>query len=129
MRALDDASGPWVGWSIQDGRRIHERMNLRIGGGSISGGGEDADGDFEVDGDYDAAGEVAVVRRYTYCTAGPEGIGIPYLYRGHWDGAMISGTWKSIIGGFMGGPFEMWPEEATQEAAIELRHESIVAGA
>ena len=111
MRALDETSGPWVGWSVQYNRKIHERLVLRVDAGTISGTGEDADGDFELEGDYDAAGEVALVRRYTYCTSGPEGVGIPYLYRGRWDGALVSGTWKPVVGPYDGGPFEMWPEE------------------
>jgi hypothetical protein len=121
MRSIDETSGAWVGWSIQYGARIHERMILRIGGGAILGSGEDADGDFELDGNYDAGGEVAIVRRYTYCTSGPEGIGIPYLYRGQWDGAQVSGVWKPVIGayGADGGPFEMWPEDGSLEVLLE----------
>ena len=119
MRALDETSGPWVGWSVQYNRRIHERLMLRIGGGTISGTGEDADGDFDLEGDYDASGEVAIVRRYTYCTMGPEGVGTPYLYRGRWDGAFIAGTWKPVAGPYDGGPFEMWPEDALEEVRFE----------
>ncbi len=118
MRALDDTSGPWVGWSVQFNLKIHERLLLRIGGGTIWGTGEDADGDFEVEGDYDAEGEIAIVRRYTYCTSGPEGVGIPYLYRGRWDGNLIAGQWKPVAG-YDGGPFEMWPEDAMEDVRFE----------
>ena len=122
MRALDETSGPWVGWSVQYNRRIHERMALTVRDGRILGTGEDADGDFQLEGDYDAGGEVAIVRRYTYCTLGPEGIGTPYLYRGRWDGAVVSGSWRPIVGPYDGGPFEMWPEDPLLELdAIEER--------
>jgi hypothetical protein len=77
MRSLDETSGPWVGWSVQYNRKIHEKMRLLVGGGSISGTGEDADGDFDLEGNYDPSGDVAIVRRYTFGTWGPEGVGIP----------------------------------------------------
>lgn len=118
MRAIDETSGPWVGWSVQDGRRIHERMILRIGGGAILGSGEDADGDFDLDGNYDASGDVAIVRTYSYCTAGPDYVGIPYLYRGRWDGAQITGEWRALSG-HLGGPFEMWPEDGSLDVTFE----------
>ena len=118
MRALDETSGPWVGWSVQAPRKIHERMLLRLGGGKIAGTGEDADGDFVVEGDYDAGGEVALVRRYTYCTAGPEGVGVLSIYRGRWDGGAVSGGWRFVASN-EGGPFEMWPEEPSEELRIE----------
>jgi hypothetical protein len=119
MRSIEETSGPWLGWSIQFNKRIHEKMTLRVESGAITGSGEDADGDFELDGNYDAGGEVAIVRRYTYCTSGPEGIGIPYLYRGRWDGAHIAGSWGTIFGGHDGGPFEMWPEDGSLELNTE----------
>ncbi|RYG22177.1 hypothetical protein EON82_17595 [bacterium] len=119
MRSIEETSGPWVGWSVQYNKRIHERMSLRVGGGAITGSGEDADGDFDLDGNYEASGEVAIVRRYSYCTSGPEGVGIPYLYRGHWDGSHISGTWGTIFGPQDGGPFEMWPEDGSLELNFE----------
>ena len=128
MRPLDENSGPWVGWSIQHGRRIHERLRLRIGGGQIAGQGDDADGEFEIEGDYDGSGEVALVRRYTYCTAGDEGVGIPYLYRGRWDGMMVSGDWRSVAGPYDGGAFEMWPEQALEELGIDFEREALTAG-
>lgn len=110
MRALAECTGKWVGWSVQQGRRIHEDLDLTCGGGRIRGVGQDADGDFEVGGYFDARGVVTMTRRYTYCTSGPEGIGIPYEYIGRWDGTMVAGGWRPS--GFIdddGGPFEMWP--------------------
>lgn len=83
------------------------------------GTGEDADGDFELEGDYDAGGEIAIVRRYTSCSSGPEGVGIPYLYRGRWDGAVASGNWKPIVSPHDGGPFEMWPEDALETVRFD----------
>ncbi len=128
MRALDETSGPWVGWSVQLPRKIHERMILRIGAGKIVGTGEDADGDFIVEGDYDAGGDVAIVRHYTYCTAGPEGIGIHSLYRGRWDGSAVSGDWHFLGGSYDGGPFEMWPEDASGEIHFEEFRQAEPAG-
>lgn len=128
MRALDETSGPWIGWSVQHSIRIHERLILQVGGGTIRGTGEDADGDFELDGDYDAGGDVAIVRRYTYCTSGPDGVGILYLYRGRWDGALISGDWKTVGGGHDGGPFEMWPEDGMEEVRFEEARQAEPAG-
>ena len=128
MRAIDETSGPWVGWSVQYERRIHERLILTVGGGTIRGSGEDADGDFEIEGDYDAGGEVALVRRYTYCTSGPEGVGVPYLYRGRWDGDVVSGEWKSIGAPHDGGAFEMWPEDGMQEIRFEESRQAEPAG-
>ena len=119
MRAISECSGPWVGWSVQYNRKIHERHVLTLSQGKITGTGEDADGEFEIDGDYDAGGDVALVRRYTFCTIGPEGVGIPYLYRGRWDGLVVSGEWKPIVGSFDGGPFEMWPEEPLESFRFE----------
>jgi len=128
MRAIDETSGPWVGWSVQYGNRIHERLILRIGGGSITGTGEDADGDFEMEGNYDAGGEIALVRRYTYCTSGSEGVGIPYLYRGRWDGAFVSGDWRPVFAVNDGGPFEMWPEDAMTDLDFAEEREAEPAG-
>lgn len=108
---LGECSGPWVGWSVQYNQKIHERLEIKIGDGKFAGTGEDADGDFKIEGDYDQGDEVAIVRKYTYCTLGKEGVGIPYLYRGRWDGSTISGEWKPVAGPFDGGPFEMWPDE------------------
>ena len=115
MRALGECSGPWVGWSVQYNRKIHERLVFEIGGGKLSGSGEDADGDFELAGDYEMDGEVVLIRTYTFCSIGPEGVGIPYLYRGRWDGMVISGLWKPVAGFYDGGPFEMWPEDPLAE--------------
>ena len=127
MRALDETSGPWVGWSVQLPRKIHERMVLHVGGGKISGTGEDADGDFVVEVDYESSGEVALGRHYTYCTSGPEGIGQLSVYRGRWDGGAISGEWH-FISENDGGPFEMWPEDASGELNIEEARQGEPAG-
>lgn len=125
MRPLAETSGPWVGWSVQFGVRIHERLILRVGDGQIAGSGEDADGDFHVSGAYNAVGDVEVVRRYTYCTSGPEGVGIPYLYRGRWDGAVVAGSWRPLQPYDDGGPFEMWPEDETAEVGFAEAEEAL----
>lgn len=127
MRSLDETSGPWVGWSIQLPRKIHERFVLRLGDGKIAGTGEDADGDFVVEGDYDTGGEVAIVRRYTYSTHGAGDNGGPTLYRGRWDGGAISGDWRFLFEND-GGPFEMWPEDASEEFRFEEARQAEPAG-
>lgn len=117
MRALDNLSGPWTGWSIQDGRRINETLDFLISSGSISGTGSDADGEFNMEGEYDSEGNVEMIRRYSFCNSGPEGVGIPYMYLGRWDGQMIHGRWSPVSFRQYGGPFEMWP--ATEDISIE----------
>lgn len=121
VRTLDSLSGPWRGWSIQDGRRITEALDLLFRDGHLSGTGSDADGDFVVEGEYFADGLVELIRRYTFCTAGPEGVGIPYVYSGTWDGTLVSGRWWPLGHRAYGGPFEMWPPE--EESAIQFERE------
>lgn len=105
--------------SVQDGLRIHEDLSFQIGGGSIAGSGSDQDGDFVMEGKYGGDDSVQMIRRYTYCTAGASGVGIPYLYVGRWDGTMIHGRWCPVDNPFYGGPFEMWP--ASEEDIETLR--------
>lgn len=120
MRSLEGLSGPWTGWSIQDGRRISESLDLIIAGGKIDGTGSDADGNFRIEGEFDSEGNVELIRAYTYCTSGPDGVGIPYLYVGKWDGDMIHGRWSPVGFRQYGGPFEMWParEDIKLETSI-----------
>ncbi len=117
MRALANLTGPWTGWSIQDGRRISESLDLIITESTISGTGTDADGNFVVEGEHDAEGTVELIRKYTYCTSAMGGVGIPYLYVGKWDGQMVHGRWSPVSYREYGGPFEMWP--AKEDISIE----------
>ncbi len=124
MRDFLSLSGPWMGWSIQDGIRITERMRLSITPTMITGEGSDMDGEFELTGSYDArSNALFLTRRYTV-TAHPSqaGVGIPYMYVGTWDGSIASGRWSPRADPAYGGPFEMWPagEEDLKALAIEI---------
>jgi hypothetical protein len=127
VKSLDNLSGPWRGWSIQDGLRITESLKLTLGGGSLSGTGSDIDGSFRVNGTYDAEGNVSLIRSYTRTTEPSQlGIGIPYRYVGKWDGTLVSGRWFPVANPWYGGPFEMWPEheEERLELAFEIKEET-----
>jgi hypothetical protein len=122
MKTLDGLSGPWRGWSIQDGLRITEKLTLTISAGKISGRGTDIDGAFRVEGSYDAEGNVTLTRSYTRTTEPSQmGVGIPYRYQGKWDGALVFGRWFPVAHPWYGGPFEMWPE--AEEERLELNME------
>lgn len=127
MKPLDGQSGPWRGWSIQYGMRITEKIKLSIGKGKISGNGTDKDGSFLVEGDYDPEGNVTLTRTYTRTTEPSQlGAGIPYRYRGRWDGTLVFGRWAPVANPWSdGGPFEMWPEQEEQrlEMASEIEEE------
>lgn len=122
MKDFNSLSGPWAGWSIQDGIRITESIRLTITQGRIVGTGTDKDGEFELMGAYiDRGQKVLITRSYTW-TAEPsqEGVGIAYEYAGVWDGSFVSGLWHPRRNPYYGGPFEMWPADATEELRIEL---------
>jgi len=121
VRVLENLSGPWEGWSVQEGRRISERFSLTIRGGRISATGKDADGEFELLGAYYSRDQkVLITRCYTRTTEpSQEGVGIPYEYQGYWDGQLISGRWHPRWVPQYGGEFEMWP--ATDENIESLR--------
>lgn len=120
---LSACSGPWLGWSIQDGIRIAERLQLQLHSNQIDGSGCDKDGDFIITGSFDARTQVVrLTRRYTWTTEpSQEGVGIPYEYNGTWDGATVSGTWNPRTHPGYGGPFEMWPE--SESLTLELESE------
>ena len=112
MRELsEELSGAWSGWSIQDGIRITESIELVIRGGLLSGVGHDKDGDFEIAGSYQVRSHrVTLTRRYVHTTEpSQEGVGIPYDYEGLWDGTLVAGLWHPRSHPSYGGPFEMWP--------------------
>jgi hypothetical protein len=112
----EELSGPWAGWSVQDGIRISESIHLVIRAGHLSGVGSDKDGDFEVQGGYNVrSNRVQLTRVYTY-TVEPsqEGVGIQYDYEGTWDGEMVAGMWHPRAHPSYGGPFEMWPKKEEQ---------------
>ena len=130
MKVLDQLSGPWTGFSIQDGVRIMERLHLRIGNGMFRGYGHDMDGDFVVDGGYEG-NVIHTVRRYTQVKDratgayrfDPEAVRSLYDYVGTWDGSLIGGSWCSQTYPMeMNGPFEWWPdsEEDRKELQIEI---------
>ncbi|OJU62476.1 MAG: hypothetical protein BGO01_08330 [Armatimonadetes bacterium 55-13] len=125
MKDFNSLSGPWIGWSIQDGLRITESIRLTIQKGIISGSGTDKDGEFELQGAYIERGQkVLMTRTYTRTTEpSQEGVGIPYEYVGSWDGSFVSGRWHPRWNQYYGGPFEMWPADATEELRIELQIE------
>jgi hypothetical protein len=129
LKDFTSLSGPWLGWSIQDGIRISERIRLTIVGGKILGTGIDKDGEFELVGAYIVRQQkVILTRTYTVTTLpSQEGVGIPYDYDGVWDGMLVSGLWHPRFEREYGGPFEMWPADDDGENLLEqLREETLV---
>lgn len=122
MKDFNSLSGPWQGWSIQDGIRITESISLEIRNGNISGSGSDMDGEFELTGGYtERNNRVMLTRRYTRTTEpSQEGVGIPYDYDGLWDGTFVSGMWHPRAVPSYGGPFEMWPADGTDGGLRQL---------
>ena len=96
--------------STQAGVRISEGIRFWFEAGRISGEGSDRDGEFRMTGRYQTDGTIGMMRVYHVCTEGPESIGIPYEYRGVWNGSFIEGHWFVVADPSEGGPFEMWPE-------------------
>ncbi len=132
MIDISQYSGPWTGWSIQDGLRISESLHIVFDGGSITGTGCDKDGDFHIDGHYnERTHSVRVTRRYSW-TIDPsqEGVGIPFEYNGRWDGLVVSGTWNPRAIPLYGGPFEMWPDidKESESYSLEELNVSTFAG-
>jgi hypothetical protein len=114
MKDFCALSGPWLGWSIQDGRRITEKITLKIERtGAFTGEGTDADGEFELVGLWNERRErLTLTRRYSRTTEpSQEGVGIPYDYEGKWDGGIAFGNWHPRHNPYYGGPFEMWPDQ------------------
>ncbi len=122
MLDLNSLSGPWMGWSIQDGLRISERMKLTIVDSVIFGTGIDQDGEFELSGQFQLRHErVTLTRVYVVPTEPTQsGVGIPYDYDGKWDGQMISGLWHPRHDSNYGGPFEMWPARDEDIESLSL---------
>lgn len=122
MKEFNSLSGPWTGMSIQGGFRLMENLRLTIVKNEISGSGSDVDGEFEIAGTFDPAnGAVRLERRYTWVAAGPsDGVGTPYEYSGHWDGAFVSGFWHQRDYILNNGPFEMWPNREEDQAELSL---------
>jgi hypothetical protein len=129
MKDFNSLSGPWAGWSIQDGVRITESIQLTITSGRISGTGTDKDGEFELTGAYIERGQkVLITRCYTWTTEpSQEGVGIPYEYVGTWDGNFVSGQWHPRWHESYGGPFEMWPADFEENLKISLEVEETMA--
>lgn len=127
MKDFNALSGPWEGWSIQDGVRICERMRLTIRAGEIVGSGVDRDGEFELTGAFIARKQlVALTRRYTWTTEPSQaGVGIPYEYEGTWDGELVYGMWHPRMDPDYGGPFEMWPSRDEDRLALTIQFKEI----
>gem|GEM_PF-918070 len=122
MLDLNSLSGPWMGWSIQYGNRISERMKLTIADCVIIGTGVDKDGEFELSGQFQPRRERVTLTRVYVVTTEPtqSGVGIPYDYDGKWDGQMISGLWHRRGDSRDGGPFEMWPARDEDIESLSL---------
>ncbi len=142
-------SGPWSGWSIQDGFRLSERLIFKISrsnsccdGGrnfaaadferheaiefaatqiTIIATGTDVDGEFEMAGTFDPlTNEVLMIRRYTRAPKNPSQVGFPFTYEGRWNGYCIFGAWSSPSDPDTCGPFEMWPESQGEIEELSL---------
>ncbi len=111
-----------MGWSIQNGLRISERMKLTIADSVIFGTGIDKDGEFELSGQFQQRRERVTLTRVYVVTTEPtqSGVGIPYDYDGKWDGQMISGLWHRRGDAHDGGPFEMWPARDEDIESLSL---------
>jgi hypothetical protein len=117
MRNLDSLSGPWVGFWIQDMIRGSMGLSLTFSGGKILGGGSDLVGGFKLKGAYADDGSVVMGKTYQWHAV---------IYKGRWDGQMISGEWT--IKGEDSGLFEIWPESdamALNEFAIAEELETV----
>ena len=114
--------------SLQAGFRLSEAIDLSIERGRIAGQGEDTDGLFELQGGYDAQGNVRLIRRYTVCHLGPEGVGVPYEYLGQWDGEVVAGRWQELGHPTNGDEFEMWPEKGDSVSVSEILRATEPAG-
>jgi hypothetical protein len=121
LKDFNSLSGPWVGFSIQDGVQIHERFLLVILNGRIRGTGTDKDGKFDVEGQYTAEdGIVAITRIYTWTTEPSQDYaGVPYEYVGNWDGSLTSGRYFARRNPEFNGEFEMWPDQ-DEESISEI---------
>jgi hypothetical protein len=128
MKILEELSGPWRGMSIQDGVRISEGIRFWFQAGVISGEGSDRDGEFRMTGRYQNDGTIGMMRVYHVCNHTPEAVGIPYEYRGVWNGSFIEGRWFVVSHPNEGGPFEMWPEREVdlQELAIHFHQRELI---
>lgn len=110
MRDLEQRSGKWVGFWIQDPVRGHMGMTLRFESGRVWGEGIDQIGPFDFSGKYDLEGLVDMKKRY---------MTHHIRYRGKWDGQMIFGQWN--LGKWDDGEFEIWPEEEEKSIEMELQ--------
>lgn len=101
MRALEELSGPWVGWWVHEGEREPMRLHLRFENGRVTGKGVDRLGGFEVAGTYRPEA-VDLVKAYPLYSS---------RCRGKWDGLAVCGEWRiKSADRHESGPFEMWPE-------------------
>lgn len=98
------ASGPWIGFYVQNGERGRQALALRFSAGKISGEGRDPGGDFRVTGTYDVERGRAWLSKI-YPTHVVE-------YDGHAEGNGVWGTWKIEYDENFAdrGGFHIWPD-------------------
>jgi hypothetical protein len=120
VRDLQDLSGPWTGFWVQQAERVHMHLTLNFANGNVTGGGRDQIGGFSVNGIY-AQDTGRVLFTKTFSTHSVE-------YSGTWDDRMIAGAWMMDYGTVVDrGEFEIWPEkggeaeEEQTEPAEEVR--------
>ena len=123
QRSLDETSGPWSGFWIQDSIRGTMRAQLEVRNGLIVGSGTDMSGRFEMVGTYSGTGEVNL--RKNYCSTSVAMGAAPCLdYRGTWTGTFVHGEWAQTGYWFNQGVFELWPDdEAEQILGNEMMRE------
>jgi hypothetical protein len=118
-RPLEQLSGRWVGWWIQERTKGHQAMMLMFRDGQITGKGQDQSGRFDVAGEYDGV-DVTLTKSY---------VGWDVRYFGTYGGEMISGRWTITSGGaYQAGVFEIWPEgdRLDVEALLEERARELI---
>ncbi len=105
MKLLQDCSGNWTGFFVQQKFRGWMKIEMQIDSKTLSGKGRDDDGTFVMRGSHSSeSGAVEIDKIY------------PNLYvdyHGRWDGEMISGTWELFDDD--SGVFELWPLDDEEE--------------
>jgi hypothetical protein len=118
QRSLDETSGPWSGFWVQENIRGTMRVQLDLRAGIIVGSGSDMSGRFEMVGSYSTNGEVTI--RKTYCSTSVALGAAPCLdYRGSWTGTFVHGEWSQMPEAFNHGIFELWPDDEAEQIVSE----------
>jgi hypothetical protein len=103
-KRLEECSGPWSGFWLQDLVRGNMRLRLVFKSSNINGGGNDPIGEFTITGIYQQDSE-RVIFTQVYKTHSVD-------YSGVWDGQMIYGRWTLDDAVFTeSGEFEIWPDK------------------